>query len=343
MRPLAITGVGARTPVGPGARETFFSVQAKFNAFHESFIVDRTGEGAVLSAIAPLHPRVGEEARLLELAVAALTEALQGVADSWNARHRVGLVLVTPEPGARPSPWSFPASVVQALLERFPRSIGSPRVSLIPGGHTGWVMALEQISVLFAQGQLDACVLGAVDTLCSPRTVEHLDRQCRLRNSLEVEGRVPGEAAAFLVLEPLRPQSRALSQLAAWGEGTPLQGEKSPLPGALLTRATRECLRSSAANNESPGLILSDMDGSKHEALEMAFARFRAFRDQASAASLLHPSESLGDVGAATGPLLMVLATLCLLHGSGLPGGALVATHTPPGHGAVCRVLPEKR
>lgn len=342
--PLAITGIGARTPVGTCARETFFSVRAKLNAFRESFVIDRTGEHAVVSAIPPIHPQVGEEARLLELGPAALAEALKGVSEPWPPHYRVGLVLVTPEARDRPVHWNFPSTVVQALAALLPQSKSSPGPLFISGGHTGWARALEQICLLLRQGQADACILGAVDTLCSPRTLEHFDRQRQLRNELEEEGLVPGEAAAFLVLEPLRPHHRghAMAHLAAWAEGGPLPDEKNPLPGAILTRATRECLRRAAYRDETPGLILSDMGGAKHEALEVAFARFRAFRNQASSALLLHPAESLGDVGAATGPLLMVLATLCHLHGNVSQGDALLTTNTRTGCSAVCLVRPER-
>jgi len=341
--PLAITGIGARTPVGTCARETFFSVRTKLNSFRESFVIDRTGEHVVVSAVPPIHPQVGEEARLLELGPAALAEALKGGAEQWSPHHRVGLVLVIPEPGERPVHWNFPSSVVQALAALLPQSRTGPGPVLISGGHTGWARALEQISLLLRQGQVDACILGAVDTLCTPRTLEHLDRQRQLRNDLE-EGLVPGEAAAFLVLEPLRPhhRGRAMAHLAAWAEGAALANEKNPLPGAILTRATRECLRRAAYRDETPGLILSDMGGAKHEALEVAFARFRAFRNQASSALLLHPAESLGDVGAATGPLLMVIATLCHLHGRAPQGDALLTTNTRPGRSAVCLVRPER-
>jgi 3-oxoacyl-[acyl-carrier-protein] synthase-1 len=344
MMPLAITGMGARTPVGPGAHETFFSVQAKFNGFRESFVIDHTGEHVVVSAIPPFLPQVGEEARLLELGTAALVEALQSAAKSWPQRRRLGLVLVTPEPAERPAHWSFPSTVLQSLVALLPEPRQGPSPLLVPGGHTGWAQALEHVSRLLSQGQVDACVLGAVDTLCTPRTLEHLDRQRLLRNDQEEDGMIPGEAAAFLVLEPLRarPPVSPLACVAAWADSAALADEKPPLPGAVLTRATRECLRRGGERDATPGLIVSDMGGAKHEALEVAFARFRAFRDQASSALLLHPAECLGDVGAATGPLLMVLATLCHVHGMAPRGDALLTTNTRTGRSAVALIRPER-
>jgi 3-oxoacyl-[acyl-carrier-protein] synthase-1 len=155
---------------------------------------------------------------------------------------------------------------------------------------------------------------------------------------------LPGEAAAFLVLEPLgsSQRERALVQLTSWADSAAPSGDKTPLPGSILARAASECLRRAAIGGTSPSLILSDMNGAKHEALELAFARIRAFPDQASSALLLHPAESLGDVGAATGPLLMVLATLCHLHGGAPPGDVLLATSAPTGHSAVSLIQPTR-
>lgn len=344
MRPLAILGVGARTPVGPGAHETFFSVRTRLSSFRESFVIDHTGEHVVISAIPPAVPQLGEEGRLLELGLPALSEALKASVGAGRRRQRVGLVLVTPDPAERPRHWSFPSAVVRALVSLLPEPLPGSGPLLVPGGHTGWAQALEQASQMLGQGQADECVVGAVDTLCAPRTLEHLDRLQLLRNEEKEDGMIPGEAAAFLVLGPRlsAPPERPPAFLASWADSAPLPDERPLLPGAVLTRATRECLRRGGEREAAPGLIVSDMGGEKQDALEVAFARFRAFRDQASTAELFHPSECLGDVGAATGPLLMVLATLYSRHGGGPRGDALLTTSSRSGRCAVGLIRPER-
>lgn len=335
MTTLAITGVGVRTPVGPGVRETLLSVRAKFNVFQESFVVDRTGERLVVSGIPPLRPGVGEDARLLGLGLPALSEALEEVVVTWPPRHRVGLVLVTPGPGERPGRWRFSEKVVASLAQALPRDRRTPSPWLVPGGHTGWAEALEHAARWLRDGTVDACVLGAVDTLCTPGTLEYLDGHHRVRNAFQEEGLVPGEAAAFLVLEPMRRGAPSLARLASWAQAARLPTETQPLPGAILTRAVRECLRRAALREATPSWLLSDMGGAKDEALEVVFARFRALPGQASEALLLHPAESLGDVGAATGPLLLALATLGLRNGT---RGPMLMTTRRPGMGAAALV-----
>jgi 3-oxoacyl-[acyl-carrier-protein] synthase-1 len=192
---------------------------------------------------------------------------------------------------------------------------------------------------------VDACVVGAVDTLCTARTLEHLDRLHRLRNPQQDEEPIPGEAAAFVVLEPRSTgrATRASAACVAWAASAMEPGEKRSVPGTHLTRAVQECLHRSDTPKVTPGLILSDMGGRKQEALHLAFARIRAFPDQAYAARLVHPAESLGDVGAATGPLLMVLATLFQRAASGSQPHALLTTETREQHGAACLIAPERK
>jgi 3-oxoacyl-[acyl-carrier-protein] synthase I len=338
-----LAGIGMITPVGFNADMTAASVGAGLNqyALSERFF---TAEREPVS-MASVPEQVFEEARFdieegsyygerydrtIKMAIIA---ALETLADC-DLANPVPLILALPEP--LPDEHAvMPGLLRDNLVRNLGGAVSGDNCRSI---HTGRSAGIEVIDLalryLYELGT-DCVLVGGSDTHhCYPR-LNPLDEAGRLLAPGSMDGFAPGEGAGFLLLtrDPGRALVRNDRIVAVREPGSGLEpghlSSESPCLGDGLDQAFKGALRDLPAG--AIDVVYSSMNGESHWAREFGVARLRNCRHFRESAVVEHPADCYGDLGAATGPVLMGLAALDLMKRA-RPARHLVccsSDHTP--------------
>ncbi|MFN8588606.1 MAG: beta-ketoacyl synthase N-terminal-like domain-containing protein [Candidatus Eisenbacteria bacterium] len=355
---VVVTGSGALTSLGMAA-QSYAAFRAGFSriAEWEDFRLLGPDEEfdppePLRAAFAPLpydwsHPMD----RRIELALPALGEALQQakLSGADYARARLSLALRPPV-----APESAEA-LGRYVLDGFSRegSLPAPKDSVLYfRGHASFAIAvIEAVRALRAH-ECERAIVGGVDTFVDAAEVERLDRDFRLRSERAADGAMPGEAAAFVVLERADTAAargaRVFARVASYGyadEPRPL-GAPEPCRAEGQSLAIRNTLARAERHGRAaapPAWIVSDQNGERHRAQEWALTSTRLARELAESHALWHPATSFGDAGVASGALHALLAAEAWRCGaSPAPEALLIASSDGPERAAVLLAAPGK-
>ncbi len=169
-------------------------------------------------------------------------------------------------------------------------------------GRAGLGHALLRIRHLIDQGHVRRVLLVGVDSYLNAATINHYLAQERLLTTMNRDGFLPGEAAAAVLLEAAAPDApgfviRGVGRDRA--DGRP--DGSTPSRGRALTRAMRAALAAAQLKPDDLDFRLSDQNGESFFAREAANALTRL----GVAPPTLTTADCVGEVGAATGPLML--------------------------------------
>ena len=326
MIPLSIRGVGMVSSVGNGALECSASVRAGVARVATTAVMSR-GRAPLRMALVPndgLHPlplvdaapRSTRHRRILRLAHAAIVEASDAA-------------------GGAPLPVSLVTSALdtqsELLLDDLALLLGE-RVERASSRHfatgaAGVFVALLDAAHRIAAGETGAVMVVGADSLLDLRRLDALQQARRLLVDDVMDGFIPGEGAAALVVSAAG--AGAMATIAAVGAGDdPFRHEgELPLTGDGLTRAAQ------AALGDTPTPVREvwcDLNGEAWTAREWGLAARRCHRWMAPEVEVRHPAEFFGDPGAAAGAMLLTLAAVGLYRGTSR-GPSLVWSRTDAG------------
>jgi 3-oxoacyl-[acyl-carrier-protein] synthase I len=332
---LVVTGVGMVSSVGYTAPQTCAALRAGVGRFTElQGIIDANGD-PVIAAVLPEVPPDSTVAEGLTIhAWHAVVEALDG------ARLRSGSTLlvafVTAEadrPGNR-----LDLDWLKAAIQRRWGRDHPIRHGVYPGGHAGAAVAITDLSRRLARQKGSVAVIVSADALTAMPTLAHLERAGRLKSPSRPRGVIAGEAAVALVIETvdgMGHDSDACCAIAGIGMGrepVPV-GRDEPCLAEGLTTALTSALESAGWQPEDVGLVYCDLNGEEYRAHEWMLATCRCLSDQ----SVVHPADCIGDVGAASLPLLIGIAGMALRRRYASAARALAWASSDSGaRGAVC-------
>ena len=216
------------------------------------------------------------------------------------------------------------------------------------GSHAGFVGALQTASEMVANGRLDRCLVGAVDSCLDPEFLLAAAVKGLLKTPVNPTGFIPGEAAAFVLVERTADARRATSRpLASFACGPLVPGEfgrfsEEPPDGAVLARAIRDLLAAQPRRAEI-ALVIGDLNGDEYRARNWgsALARLRNAHGVASAPMWI-PALGFGETGSAAGAVGLCLAARAMeLHQLG-QGAALAWLSDENGAGAAVMIMSER-
>jgi 3-oxoacyl-[acyl-carrier-protein] synthase-1 len=179
----------------------------------------------------------------------------------------------------------------------------------------GLTAALRQAEEWLEGRACDRCVIGAVDSLIDPFTLQALARLGVLKTAEQPVGFAPGEAAAFVVVETARAarSRRAAVQAVLEGHATgaaapnPLLQEDPGTDEGLPT-AVAQSLAASDEPGRAPALAVVNLNGDTYRARGWGETAVRPQLAGLRAAPVWIPALSFGEIGAAAG--LVSLAML---------------------------------
>jgi 3-oxoacyl-[acyl-carrier-protein] synthase-1 len=244
---------------------------------------------------------------LATLAAPAFKELRRELGLSRRQAGPTGLFVALPESGP-----GLPGDLAEQFAYHFHNYVEEDpvaHVQFVRSGHTGALQLCDDACRLLAAGRIEHAIVGGVDSYLFPERLACLDEAYRIASDRSLDGFCPGEAAAFVHIESTTQAARrgAKARLILSGSAattsTPAPGQ--PNTGEALFQLLNGLL---PANGPSPVLVC-DLNGERTRMKEWGFALARLGSALRTPYALEHPARQLGDVGAASAALLMVLAS----------------------------------
>lgn len=343
FQPLALVHSAALTSVGLDAAQSCAAIRAgirRFTAVEEPLLPDDEPRlGSRISAAPGL--RRTEAEWLLNLSARAVADCLglrpdprPGAGVSVEVLERAqGSALLWMVPEAHRA-HELSARDDGALLRELEERLGatfSPASRVFREGAGSLAAVLGEAQLILAGGRARRCIVGGVDSLLRRADYDRLEARGRLLRPGTPQGLVPGEAAAFVVVERAKPKPSSKPQAGEAGAGVEILGvgagienetvlEGGSSVGDGLVFAFSAALASSALKEAELGeadldFVAGNFNGEHYDAWESAHSRSRCFRTRRERLPTLWPAASTGEVGAAGGVLALIAAADAIAEG----------------------------
>jgi 3-oxoacyl-[acyl-carrier-protein] synthase-1 len=348
---VVVTAVGAVSPVGLSAAATCAALRASVSRFrdHPSFMPRlpepplAEPEHARVAFIAPFREPRSHVERLVELALPSMKELMAGAKlgrkDLAATRFFFSLPAAN---GGRPGLASG-QDFLTPCFERLALAPAEPP-QVYREGQTGMFTALMDAVKLLRQGTSRFCVLVGVESYLDAASLRWLDETWRLRSLRNVDGFIPGECATAVLLETSK-QARARGQpvlarirgMASATEARTLESDRLSSGQGLV-----QAIRSAVAAVPQPGPMwtICDLNGESYRAHEwgLAFTRMAELSALQLQRVIWHPSDCLGDIGAASGGLYLAMVSRAFARGYAPSARVLLWASASGGQRTACVV-----
>jgi 3-oxoacyl-[acyl-carrier-protein] synthase-1 len=323
-----VTATGARTALGLHAAATAAACRAGVSAVRQHpFMIDRVGDRIPCAIDRALDATKMGVDRYVTLTETALREASEPLQPFSELRLRVPLYLALPE--FRPGFTGRDADELTAKIariENLPFEIADVRTS--SEGHAAGLSVLSFAASAIQRDEIDLCIVGGVDSYLHPDTLEWLDANRQLAGEDARSAFVPGEAAGFCILasdrmaKRLGMASRAEVSAAAVGREARLIKSADVCLGEGLTDVVRRVTQRVVESAGHVDTIICDINGERYRGEEWGFVCLRVGEYFADPTAYWSPADCWGDVGAASGPLFVMLA--CEMAHRGVPATTML-------------------
>ncbi|QDE71917.1 hypothetical protein BHS09_35800 [Myxococcus xanthus] len=212
------------------------------------------------------------------------------------------------------------------LRERYAETL-LPRLlaqAAVPGGVTqqavffgdspGFVTALRAAERALRSGALDRCIVGGIDSIVELEWLDALDALRMLKTRERPTGLMPGEGAAFVLLELADAASRRGTPAVAYVDAMAASSEPEhlfagkPHVGVALSSVIAEVLGSLEDRGQTTGLVIADLDGTAPRSQDWGYAQLRLNSAPLKEAVTWYPADAWGGLGAATGAVAVCMA-----------------------------------
>jgi 3-oxoacyl-[acyl-carrier-protein] synthase-1 len=302
---IVITRAALACPLGLCRRPAVATMRSGLVVFE----ADELDTDATVSRTSTLAPDLTRIQRIAALMAHALHELTTTVShEGWREPLPVFIVLPTLDPASLD--WLL-ASVRTALGQRLGVQVLLTRESVIPDSRAGMFTALRWAAQVLAERRFPRIALLAADSLVDPETVRALDRAGLLLGPSNRDGRVPGEGAAALLVEPADRSNRG-SRLASLVSLDEIRGADSferVRTGQQVNIAESLAQlfgRIAAEFPERTDLVVSGQPSESHWGRELSYAYLRNVGLMPEPMRVVQTGVEIGDAGAAAGAIAIV-------------------------------------
>jgi 3-oxoacyl-[acyl-carrier-protein] synthase I len=347
---VPIVSHGVRSAVGLAAAPFAAAVRAGIRRIADHpFMVDRRGNPVPAALVTNVDPALAGSVRVAALACGALEEALRPLPQKAKQRGALDVLLALPEarPGLSERDAAYVAAAVGAAISS--AGVKRPVVEVAGRGHAGALDAVRLAAERVEARRSELCAIVAADSYFEADTIDWLDSHLQIASEGIRDGFPLGEAGGALVVAD-RTIARSL-RIAPLGyvqaaksaiEPRPIKGPTECL-GQGLSEAVSAVVSTLRLPSEAVDDVFCDINGERYRSQEWALTVLRL---GAALRTTQYTSvvSSCGDVGAASGALLCVLALRAWARGyasgdralvwCGSESGrraALLLEHAPPG------------
>ncbi len=317
-KPVEIIATGMITSVGDSAAMTAATVRSGISAYQESDVLNKNFT-PITMALVPNEalPELDDELnkssltnrqqRMLRLA----TPALQQLADKL-AVAPTPLMLCGPEklPGRR-------SVVSDKFLNQLKVQTKAPidlaNSYVFPQGRSAGLYALEAAMQTLESGSHRQVLLGGADSFLDLHLLARLDSENRVLAEGIMDGFAPGEAAAFVLLKLADSSSSVKIYPPGIADESGHRYSQQPYKGDGLSKAVTEAISAAPVTNIKS--VFSSFNGEHFNAKEWGVAAIRNQKKIDVDFDIIHPADCYGDIGAATAPVLMALASIGMQQG----------------------------
>jgi 3-oxoacyl-[acyl-carrier-protein] synthase-1 len=297
----AVTAVGLSAPAAIAAQRAGISGQAE-----HPYMLDGNGEPMRVAKVPWGDTNADIVSRLVELALLAAHEALAAA----PSEQAIDVMLALPE--ARPGlPDGFGMAVGTRFSDSLRASMAVGKVRISSRGHAGGLALIGEAAAAMGTEDDKLVLVGGTDSWLAPETLEWLDSIEALHSDTMPWGFCPGEAAAFCLLASAPAPA---AHLTIAGSGQALETNRirteTVCIGAGLSAAWRSALSSLSRSGQPVHQIWCDLNSEPYRGDELAFSVARVREHLANDVDIVTPADTWGDVGAASGPLLLLAAEL---------------------------------
>ncbi|GGO66690.1 hypothetical protein [Bowmanella pacifica] len=320
-RPLAVVATGMVTGVGLDTLSSCAAIRAAIDNFQETRFLDKGGEW-LLGCEVPLASPIRGTDKLAHMLAMVILECSESQELSIEDTPVIICLADIDRPGTPPNQGNRVYFKAEQLLE----TKLHPDSAVIKAGNIGAIAALKKArDMLYQDGYQHVIVVG-VDSLLNMQFLRHMEDQDRLLTSEYSDGFIPGEAAAALLLERAVSATPQL-QLTGLGFGTDLAILDSELPQKAegLTIAATEALTDANLVMDDMDFRIADISGDSYSFKDAALLSARLLRTRKQQFPLWHPTDCIGEVGAAIGPVC--IAYLYSAFHKGFSAGQNVLMH----------------
>lgn len=323
LNQLFIAATGMITPVGFNTNMTNAAVNAGINVYEHGSYCNGTIDGITMTqvpdeALPPLAEPLADvlglnarQERLLRLATPALEQIYQQIEamPTVELSAPLAMFLAGPEPIPN-APLPIRSVFLKHLQTQTETPIDLNNSKVFPMGRAGAFFALESAFQYLQTSTQPYAIIGGVDSFWHATTLSKFMQDNRVKTDTGgMDCFVPGEGAGFILLskQPLTNNNSAITRPGlASEEGHRYSDE--PYLGNGLAQAFTQAIN--YANTENITAIYSSLNGELFGGKEFGVAQVRNSKVISAESNHEHPADCYGDLGAATGPVLMSLAAL---------------------------------
>ena len=315
--PLAVAGLGMVSCLGIGAA---FNAAAMRCGYSGASTLSEQDERLVAQAPLPATQRGSE--RLVNVLLPAVQEALQ----TLPAGAQVPLYVCTETNDLLRDPCPGLANILYQQLHKQPYAacIDYDHSKHVPQGRVSFVHALNWVQHQATQHQYHLVV--GIASYLFPHSLNYYQGLGRLLGPDNPDAFIPGEAAVAVLLDT-QPRG-STSVLLGHGLGTephPIDGDQ-PITGDGLTAAVRAAEADSGVTSNATDFRISSASGEAYFFRELSIVHGRTLDDPKQDHPLWHPADHIGEVGAASGAAMVVMAHYAFQK------------NYAPGHTALCQL-----
>jgi len=344
---LYLYDTGLITAIGGNTETTISAIKASINRYSDTLFYNKLFKSIVMSlvpndALPDLSQKLHKfsslttrQTRLLRLATPALKESLK----KWPDDKPIPLFLAGSE-SVSDVPPALHSSFIEHLAIQSNIKLDLDNSRIISTGRSAGIEAIKHASSYLEQSGQHAVLVGGVDTYQDLFLLATLDQENRIKFEGSDNSFVPGEGAGFLLLisETARKHFSQIEMTAISQPGIGIEAghlySDSAYKGDGLANAFRNAL--THVQHGSVSGIYSSLNGENFSTKELGVAITRNSQYFMPGNQTYHPADCFGDIGAATGPALIILANSNLLNDkSNLPSLVYCSSDTGP-RAAVC-------
>jgi 3-oxoacyl-[acyl-carrier-protein] synthase I len=306
MTALAIRAYGMVTAVGFTGETSCTAMRAGISGAAKANLWDRYSLSYIQAARAPLRQWWEGAGKLIELLAPAVYECLMAAAPV--PPERVPLLLGLPTP-SRPFRWpGFDERVLMEVSDKLGVRL-HPASGILPRGNSAAVAALRLAPKVLSEARVPCCIVAGVDSFLQQSMMQAYNDQERVLTPDNSNGFIPGEAGAAILVAPAADGPPPAGDLMVLGTGLAREkstiASKDPLRADGLTAAVKAALEAAGLGLEDVGYRITDLNGEHYKFKEANFVIARLLRKRREDIfDLWHPSEFVGECGAAIGPLV---------------------------------------
>ncbi len=343
---IVISALSGISPVGLNIEQTCTSIRAGIARFAEHAYFECSGvdpewdegEPLIASTVASIDPFLDGPERLLEMLIPSLIELIRSAQLRRDDIRATGLFLALPQPDDAIRDWELEETFKSELFRR--TGLDTYKMYKVnQSGHTGVFDLIQDAVSMLNAGELEYCIVGGVDSYLTNDRLAFFDQAWRIKSGKCMAGFVPGEAAGLLLLETASNakaegrEGKVSIVSCGFGDEPKNRGTDQNSDGTGLCNAIEHALLHNGEKANAPW-ILCDLNGESYRSFEWGVTLTRLNMHFSEVRELSHPADCTGDIGAATGGILVANAVQAFKKGYNPSDEALLWTGSDDGHRA---------